>query len=77
MFTSLVYRCRRKNYVHAAYVYAAQYLLNAGSSREALSMLRNFRISEEVIARVLFSDGPVRKRGAVAMDQYASALDLK
>ena len=62
MCTGLAYLCRRKNYVHAGYVHAALTLLNGGYSSRVRSMLYNRGVPEDVIVRLLFSDGPFRKR---------------
>ena len=62
MFPGLAYTCRRKNYVHAAYVNAALSLLDGKNVGRLESMLYNQGISRNVISRILFSDGPFRNR---------------
>lgn len=62
MSPGLTYACRRKNYVHAAYVSAALTLLDEMGPHRVRSMLYNHNVSEEVITRVLSPNGPVRKR---------------
>lgn len=62
MFLSLAYKCRRKNYVDAAYVNAALSLFDRKNVGRLESMLYNQGISPDVISRILFSDGPFRSR---------------
>jgi len=62
MLPSLAYKCRRKNYVHAAYVNAALSLLDGKNVGRMESMLYNRGISHDVVSRILFSNGPFRSR---------------
>jgi len=57
----LFFQCRRKNYVKAAYVNAALALLDSSYSHQLMSILRVQGVPEDVIARVLGTDGPFRE----------------
>lgn len=76
MSDELAYKCRRKNYVHAAYVSASLSLVKAGNCARAEAMLKNLNVLDTVIERVL-SKGSVRKKKLVSDDQYLIAASPK
>jgi len=61
-----MYKCRRKNYVHAACINAALSLLDGKNVGRIESMLYNRGISRDVVSRILLSDGPSRRGGICA-----------
>lgn len=71
MFPGLAYVCRRKNYVHAAYVNAALTLLNEVGPHRVRLMLYNYNVPEEVITRTLSPNGPFRTRLAIDNVQFS------
>lgn len=64
MFPGLAYTCRRKHYVHAAYVNAALTLIATSHPERLRSLLHNCGVPEAVIKRTLASESKIRKHSA-------------